>query len=204
MSKRPQCPDCDYPLTACLCHAIQAMDSDTRVVVLQHPSEAGHAKNSVRLLSRVLPGAEVILGETEADFSEIRQRLENNGHHSLLLYPAEDSISLAEISVETRSVGKPVNLIVIDGTWRKALKIFKLNPWLQQLQMVHLGEDYQGRYRIRKARRPDSLSTLEATAYALAELEPTLDVSPLFTAFDAMVERQLAAMPPEVRSRYQE
>ena len=95
-----------------------------------------------------------------------------------------------------------VNLVLIDGTWRKALKMIKLNPWLQQFQSVHLGDNYQGRYRIRKAKRPDSLSTLEATAYALSQLEPQLDITPLLQAFDALVERQLAAMPVAVRHRY--
>ncbi|MCL1038948.1 DTW domain-containing protein [Shewanella submarina] len=202
MLKRPHCPHCDYPLNACLCHAISPIQSDTRVVVLQHPSEVAHAKNSVRLLSRVLTDCELVVGEREQDFSAVRDRLLQDRENTLVLYPADASIELAAVADSKASSVNPVNLVVIDGTWRKALKIYKLNPWLAELQAVHLGENYQGRYRIRKAKRPDSLSTLEATAYALAELEPGLEVQPLFRAFDAMVERQLAAMPEAVRQRY--
>ncbi|MCF1437366.1 MAG: DTW domain-containing protein [Shewanella sp.] len=202
MSKRPHCPRCDYPLNACLCHAIQPVTCESTLVILQHPTEVGHAKNSVRLLQRVLADSVLVVGETESDFASVRHLLEQNGRKTLLLYPAEDSRTLEELPGVASIGNQPVNLVVIDGTWRKALKIYKLNPWLQQLSAVRLGENYQGHYRIRKARRPDSLATLEAAAYALAQLEPGLDVAPLFSAFDAMVERQLAAMPETVRRRY--
>ncbi|MGI2261113.1 tRNA-uridine aminocarboxypropyltransferase [Shewanella sp. GXUN23E] len=204
MSKRPHCPHCDYPLSACLCHAIAPVRCAATLVILQHPSEVGHAKNSVRLLQRVVQDCIVAVGESETDFAGIRRQLEGNGRQTLLLYPADASVNLQEWPGIGGGDHEPVNLLVIDGTWRKALKMFKLNPWLQELQAVHLGDNYQSRYRIRKAKRPDSLSTLEATAYALSELEPCLDVTPLFTAFDAMVERQLAAMPEAVRRRYQD
>ena len=48
-----------------------------------------------------------------------------------------------------------------------------------------------------------SLSTLEACAYMLSALEPRLDVQPLMTAFDAMVELRIKAMPSTVQARYQ-
>ena len=201
-SKRAHCSHCDYPLTACLCHAIVPILSANQVYVLQHPHEAVHAKNSVRLLRRVLPETIVVTGETEADFAQVRHELENSVQPTLLLYPFEHSVSLLNADIHGASKMASVNLLVIDGTWRKALKMIKLNPWLAQFQAVHLSEDYQGRYRIRKAKRPDSLSTLEATAFALSHLEPDLDVTPLLNAFEAMVQRQLAAMPASVRDRY--
>jgi DTW domain-containing protein YfiP len=48
-------------------------------------------------------------------------------------------------------------------------------------------------HQIRKAHRPDQLSTLEATCVALAQLENnTALFSPLLTAFDGFVAQQLA------------
>ena len=47
-------------------------------------------------------------------------------------------------------------------------------------------------YLIRKAHRPDQLSTLEATCAALAQLEGSAEqFQPLLTAFDGFVAQQL-------------
>ena len=47
-------------------------------------------------------------------------------------------------------------------------------------------------YLIRKAHRPDQLSTLEATCAALAQLEGSVErFQPFLTAFDGFVSQQL-------------
>ena len=46
---RPQCPRCLRPTTHCLCALIPSLDSRTRVLLLQHPSEVSHALNTARL-----------------------------------------------------------------------------------------------------------------------------------------------------------
>ena len=49
------------------------------------------------------------------------------------------------------------------------------------------------RYLIRKAHRADQLSTLEATCFALAQLESSAEpFVPLLKAFDGFVAQQLA------------
>jgi DTW domain-containing protein YfiP len=42
---------------------------------MQHPSEVGHAKNSVRLLKLVLPQTQIYVGETGEDFIELQHYL---------------------------------------------------------------------------------------------------------------------------------
>lgn len=43
---RPRCERCQRPLDHCLCPLIPALDSRTRVILLQHPSETAHALNT--------------------------------------------------------------------------------------------------------------------------------------------------------------
>ena len=68
-----------------------------------------------------------------------------------------------------------LRLIVLDGTWRKSRKMLYRNPLLQQLPRLSLQRMPASHYLIRKAHRPDQLSTLEATCAALAQLEGTLN-----------------------------
>lgn len=183
-----------------MCDAISPVAAHTRVWVLQHPSEVDHGKNSARLLPLILDTARIFVGESEADFAPLRQQLKAENLASVLVYPADDGEVFSLPSVG----GLPESrvLLLLDGTWRKALKMYHLNPWLQALPKLALSPEKPSAYRIRKARRPDSLSTLEAAAEALTLLEPQLDVSALYEVFDAMVSRRLAAMPEAVRQRY--
>jgi DTW domain-containing protein YfiP len=170
----------------------------TQLVVLQHPSEVEHKKNSVRVLSLAVPKTQVYVGESESDFNGLREYLAACNKPIYLVYP-----SALSVSVEQQRINPDCILLLLDGTWRKAFKMLQLNPWLTQYPAVHLAEGYESRYRIRKSSRSDSLSTLEACAYMLSALDPTLDVQPLMMAFDAMVELRIKAMPSTVQVRYQ-
>jgi DTW domain-containing protein YfiP len=149
----------------------------------------------------MLDKAQIVVGETEADFADLRAQMQLQGLAPVLVYPAEEGERVYTPSASPAGEANQV-LLLLDGTWRKALKMYHLNPWLQALPKLALSPEKPSAYRIRKARRPDSLSTLEAAAEALTLLEPQLDVSALYEVFDAMVSRRLAAMPEAVRQRY--
>lgn len=174
------------------------MHPQTQLLILQHPSEVGHKKNSVRVLSLVIPDTRVYVGETDGDFAGLRDELAQCDKPIYLVYPSQQSVS-----VENQSFPADCVLLLIDGTWRKAFKILQLNPWLTQYPAVHLTEGFGSRYRIRKSSRSDSLSTLEASAYMLSALDAELDIQPLIHVFDVMVDLRIKAMPPDVQLRYQ-
>ncbi|TVP14557.1 tRNA-uridine aminocarboxypropyltransferase [Shewanella sp. KCT] len=196
---RPVCPQCQYPVNACLCDSIRPLETRVELIVLQHPSEVSHAKNSVKLMQAVMgEQLRLVVGETPEDFADLRGYLAAQSGPVCLLYPSETSQPL-EASVQHHDA----ILLLLDGTWRKAYKLLQLNPWLLEFTGVHLDLDAPSKYTIRKAKRDDSLSTLEAAALAIETLEPGCDVSPLHDALAALVEKRLAAMPASVRQRYE-
>ncbi|ABV34869.1 DTW domain containing protein [Shewanella sediminis HAW-EB3] len=195
---RPICPKCHYPLKACLCESIESMQVSTELIVLQDPSEVGHAKNSVRLLELVIEDTQVYVGECPDDFTQLRQHLEQSVKPVYLVYPSEQSED-----VESVSFDEDVILLFLDGTWRKAYKLLQLNPWLQGLPALHLDIESASNYKIRKASRIDSLSTLEAAAMMVKAIEPHQEVSPLLNALNAMVNQRISSMPDSVRKRYE-
>jgi DTW domain-containing protein YfiP len=82
---RPLCTRCLRPGSHCLCALIPSLSCRTRVVVLQHPSEARHALNTARLAVLGLAGARRVVGEyfSREDWAE-------PGHAPRLLFPGED------------------------------------------------------------------------------------------------------------------
>ncbi|MGA4636912.1 tRNA-uridine aminocarboxypropyltransferase [Pseudomonas solani] len=192
---RPQCPRCQRPTSHCLCPLIPSLPSRTRVLVLQHPSEVGHALNTARLAALGLENAELRVGE---HFPELAAELADPRHDVRLLFPGDEAVSLAELD---GTAGRPVLLVVPDGTWRKARKLLHLNPALAALPRVTLPAGGVSRYRLRKAPAPGALSTLEAIAQALDLLEAPASFEALLKPFEALIEGQIAAMGEETFQR---
>ncbi|KTC27534.1 MAG: tRNA-uridine aminocarboxypropyltransferase [Pseudomonas sp.] len=191
---RSRCERCLRPAGHCLCPLIPQLSSRTRVLVLQHPSEANHALNTARLAALGLDNAELKVGEV---FEDLAQLLECPGYQARLLFPADDAQPLQAYAPSQ----EPMLLVVPDGTWRKARKLLHLNPLLAALPRVTLEAAPVSRYRLRKAPGPDALSTLEAIVEALQTLEAPTSFEPLLRPFDALIEGQIAAMGTETYQR---
>lgn len=188
---RPRCPRCQRPATHCLCPLIPSLASRTEVLILQHPSETGHALNTARLAALGLVNARLQVGERFED-------LQAPGVRSVLLFPGEAAQDLAGDFVAD---ARPLRLVVPDGTWRKARKLLHLNPELAAMERVTLPPGLASRYRLRKAPGPGALSTLEAIVEALCLLEGRRDFEALLQPFERLIEGQIEAMGDEVFQR---
>ncbi|MEN5238325.1 MULTISPECIES: tRNA-uridine aminocarboxypropyltransferase [Pseudomonas] len=186
---RPRCERCQRPIAHCLCPLIPSLDSRTRVVVLQHPSETSHALNTARLAALGLINAELRVGEV---FDDLETLLASPGYRPVLLFPGDAAEVLQAYGAGIDEL--PLLLIVPDGTWRKARKMLYLNPLLEALPRVTLGQVTPSRYRLRKAPEPGALSTIEAVVQTLNVLEGAGRFDPVLRPFEALIEGQIRAM----------
>jgi DTW domain-containing protein YfiP len=181
------CTHCLRPQPNCLCALAMATPHRSEVLVLQHPHEQRQAKNSVALMRLSLAHCEVVVGE-RFESAALHALLHRPGRATRLLYP--DVPAAPAQSVAAATPGTPMRLVVLDATWRKSLRMLLEHPALAALPRLSLNMPAPTRYRaIRAARRPDQVSTLEATVQALAMLEgPTFAAEPLLEAFGRFVD----------------
>jgi DTW domain-containing protein YfiP len=180
---RTLCQQCQRPTIACICDFICKIDNRTSVLVLQHPSEVKHTKGTVALLNRSLSNCQILVGEDFSQHDELNTMLAH--HQALLLYPSAQSQVLSVTNNELDSTHSkydkksqlPKLLIILDGTWKKAYRMFMLSSNLQALKQVCLPDTLanSGRYLIRKVAKKNALSSLEACCFALALLDGELD-----------------------------
>ncbi|MFZ3127140.1 MAG: tRNA-uridine aminocarboxypropyltransferase [Rhodoferax sp.] len=194
---RPTCPRCLRPQATCICSFVTPTPTVCEVLILQHPLEEHHAKNSARLLHLSLPSSHMVVGEA---FDEAAlQALMPEPKYTVLLYPPtayEGHDAPAPLDAAQLANPAQVRLVVLDATWRKSRKMLHLSPALQRLPRLALVNVPAPRYAIRKAHQPGQLSTLEATCAALAQLEgDAARWQPLLQAFDGFVAQQLALWP---------
>jgi DTW domain-containing protein YfiP len=194
--RRATCAACLRAESACICRFATPLASRVELLVLQHPLEVHNAKNSARLLHLCLVSSRLLVGEV-FDAVELDAALHAGGRTPLLLYPqmpGEAALGLpAPPGVEPGLLAQPdrLRLVLLDATWRKSRKMLYVNPSLQGLPRLALHDLPPSAYRIRKAHAADQLSSLEAAAHALIQLENSPEhYAPLFASFDGFVEQQ--------------
>lgn len=212
-TKRAMCSRCLRASRACICSCIRTVESQTEVLILQHPAEVQHVKGSARLLHLCLPQSVMVVGEV-FEQPTLQQYLNANAKTNILLYPevaspvvvsrsqSEQKLRNAIIqpinqpisqSISSlRSDGMGLRLVLIDASWRHSKQMLLNNAMLQQLPRYALREMPASRYQIRHAHAEDQLSTLEACTYALMQAEPqNQDLGLLLDAFDAFNALQI-------------
>jgi DTW domain-containing protein YfiP len=184
-----------------VCDRVDVVDNTVGITILQHPGERRHAFNSARLAAAVLRNASLhVLWLDRARRLRFTRPLPA---HTALLYPRDDATDLADLD----PVDHPRHLVVLDGTWSQARRLYRDNPQLADLPHVQLTPARPSRYRIRAEPAPHCLSTIEAIALALSVLEPgTPGLGRMLDGFLAMVDdqaehiargRTLRPCPPE-------
>ncbi|XP_050368055.1 uncharacterized protein LOC126786314 [Argentina anserina] len=122
---------------------------------------------------------------------------------SVLLFPSKAAVSASDL--EAMDI-KVKNLIVLDGTWSKAKRMYVENPWLKLLPHLRLDLYKLSLYNeVRVQPKPGFLSTIESIVYALKAVGDSPEgLDNLLDVFESMVgdqrrckeERLSNASPP--------
>lgn len=192
MNKRPVCSKCGFILARCLCDSLENISNHTHIIILQHPSESKHALNTVALMQKSFANIKVFIGEDFSEHAELNSLFNDHLDSIALLFPTDSAQAL-----KYNSEKKITHIVLIDGTWKKAQKIYILSKNLQTLPSYKLEVASKGRYIIRSTDIENGLSTLEASISALNILENELDTKSLMNSFKKMIDFQIEKMGPE-------
>ncbi len=165
-ARREICRRCLMPRLNCYCAALVPQVSRAQWIFLQHPGEARNPIGTARMAHLSLPGSHLFCG---VDFSrEARlSALLRTAEHPAVLFPAEGAEPLGQLAPDA----PPPTLIVLDGTWSQARKLWKSNAFLRDLPAYRLEPGQPSRYRIRAEPAAHCVSTIEAVAAALQALD---------------------------------
>ena len=175
-NKRQSCKICERPVKVCWCNYLPnpkvTLKSNTSVIIIQHPSEK---KRKIRTALMAVHGLDAgdckIFSRrkvTETDDLSKLLKLSN----AYILYPTKDSKNINDVAHNTEHK----SLIILDGTWDEAKKIYSRSPVLQRLPTIHLELKNKSEYVVRTQPSETCLSTIETVAHSLATLEndPTI------------------------------
>lgn len=197
---RRVCPNCRRPASVCYCEYLTRIDTHTRVLLLQHPRERDMAIGTARMANLCLPNSELLVGFNWEQSRSLARELAEPTRQAALLYPGPDAQTL-----DSAAFGRPLTLVVVDGTWANTRKMVQQNPVLARLPRVTFQPDRPSEYRIRREPAAQCVSTIEALMYVLGTIEgDSKRFDGLLKPFRKMVDMQLAckALRGASRSRH--
>lgn len=134
-----------------------------------------------------LPNSALHVGIDFDHDPRVQVALHNPDAPAVLLYPGDDATDILGEPPKG-----PITLVVIDGTWRQARSVMRLNPQLATLPRYAFTAPKPSEYRIRKEPSIEVVSTIESLMYALGAIEGDPQrFTALLAPFRAMVDTQL-------------
>lgn len=184
---RASCARCLRPVKLCWCEHLTTLDTKTRVVLLQHPKERDLAIGTARMATLCLPNSELHVGVEWSGSAALNRALSDPERPAALLYPGPGAIDVLE-----HPPGRPITLVVIDGTWWQTRNVLKKNPALAALPRYAFRPPSPSDYRIRREPHAACVSTIEALTYVLGALEGSADrFRAMLKPFRAMIDAQI-------------
>lgn len=171
------CPRCVLNLEICICADLPRIDTRTEIVLVRHIVERGITSNTGRFAALALSRSQLLEYGGGPAFDD-----------SLITAP--DTALLYASGPSTRPLSfVPKRLIVLDGTFRQARRMYKRIPALRELPEMALPAPRVVPTRLRKPTHAEGMSTLEAIAAALTVLEGSKVGAPLYELHSELVRR---------------
>ncbi len=184
------CPTCLKPEHLCVCEAVEPIDNDVFLLILQHPQEKREILGTAQIAHLQFKNSAVKVGLSWSNLKRILGReVDYKRWGVLYLGPVKPDGKGAkpEVAVVDKA-GTPQKdsdmvladlegVIVLDGTWSQAKTLWWRNPWLLKCRRIVLHPQFRSLYgQARKEPRRESVSSLEAGAFLLSRLEadPTI------------------------------
>ncbi|XP_023341161.1 DTW domain-containing protein 2 [Eurytemora carolleeae] len=189
---RDTCSDCERPSRVCLCEYISKprIKLRTSIIILQHPDEEKRAIRTGKLLELGLESDnfKIFRGKKfPGKFPELVKIFQCPG--TRLLYPGQDSRVLTEISPPDPNIS---SIVLLDGTWDQAKKMFIRNQGLQALPKIMLNLSCKSIYTVRTQPNESCLSTLETAVHSVALIEGRSEIiEPLLKPLKVLCNIQL-------------
>jgi DTW domain-containing protein YfiP len=208
------CTGCGKPEALCVCAALQPVDNRIEVLILQHPQEQDRALGTALIAHRQLANSHLVVGLSWPGLAAVLGRKVDTRRWGVLyLGPAPagaagdqgvrpplravapNGAALADQAAVLASLD---GIVLLDGSWGQAKALWWRNPWLLKLRRLILEPAGRSLYgALRREPRPDSVSTIEAAAFAVAALQGEPDLaSRVLRPFAALLDRYRAASPP--------
>jgi DTW domain-containing protein YfiP len=204
----PRCDACRLPRDHCSCALRPTAPTRAGVCFVMAPYEALKPSNTGWLVADVVPDTFAFRWSRVQPDPALLALLDDPAWQPWIVFPRElaapgrpaaHTLDLPP-GVPARPGARPL-LVLLDGTWAEARKMFRHSPWLDRFPVLGLASGAPSRYALRSAPQREHLCTAEVAALCLDLAGDTRAARLLDAWLDVFNERYLRSrqsLPPEL------
>ncbi|MCF6148989.1 MAG: DTW domain-containing protein [Candidatus Kuenenia sp.] len=162
-----RCSQCRLIVQDCICPELTPVWTEHKITLLTSRRESRIPSNTGRLIQLMLENTSTIFIGEKGWEKEVMMEITRNDYTPVILFPMFSPIDSEDIIANR---GKPLNIFVLDTSWRNARRWLH-KPLLLNLRKIGLKKIPPSEYRLRKQSDKNNLCTFQAAISVLNELE---------------------------------
>ncbi len=197
-----RCGRCLLEQSFCTCQHRRLLPCKAAFALLMYDAEVLKPSNSGRLIADLIPETHAFLWSRTQPDPKLLALLESPDYQPYLVFPGEYALPGQEVVTEALSEvlanqgdpeqGRRPLFILLDGSWREAVKMFRKSAYLHQLPMLSFSAETLARYQLRKGSRDFQMGTAEVAVLTLQSLGEEGCAEALDTWFKLFISSSLA------------
>ncbi|MDB2385744.1 DTW domain-containing protein [Shewanella sp.] len=169
-----RCQSCLLAEPLCTCAYRQQVKSELAFLLIMYDDEVLKPSNSGRLIADLIPDTHAFIWSRNEPNRKMLSIINDPRYQPYVIFPSQYAVEGQAVvsQLEPCDIKKVHNkqplFIVLDGSWREAIKMFRKSDYLHSLPLFSFSPDTAASYAIRKGARDFQLGTAEVAALALA------------------------------------
>lgn len=193
-AKVTRCQYCHVAQEHCLCAHQPNLDSQVAVLLLVSENEVFKPSNTGRLIADTIKETYVYQWHRTDLEPELLQLLKDDRYQPCVIFPESYVDDPSRVLTQPQTLlqsNKTPLLILLDGSWREARRMFRKSPYLESFPVLSVQPDAVSQYLMRRSDNETHLATAEVAALVLEQLGETEAAHTLDLWFAAFRESYL-------------
>ncbi|QIR16170.1 tRNA-uridine aminocarboxypropyltransferase [Shewanella aestuarii] len=188
---------CNYCLLGtqfCTCHLRQALQTSISFLLIMYDDEVLKPTNSGRLIADLVPDTHAYIWDRTKPNDDMMALISDDKYQPFLVFPQQyleqGQAVVGQVNINDIA-GKIPLLVMLDGSWREAIKMYRKSPYLHTMPVLSFSPEILATYALRKGSHDFQLGTAEVASLALEACSEPLNAQVLSKWFDLFVESSL-------------
>lgn len=187
-----RCEQCLLAQDFCTCHLRTQIEAQASFLLLMYDDEVLKPSNSGRLIADIFPDTHAYIWSRTEPNPKVLALLNDPKYQPYVVFPGEYAYQPDLVcNTVSMTTGKRPLFILIDGSWRQAVKIYRKSEYLHHLPILSFDANTTAKYALRKGVRDFQFGTAEVAVMALAAMSAEKESEVLATWFELFIESSL-------------
>ncbi|WP_037411220.1 tRNA-uridine aminocarboxypropyltransferase [Shewanella fidelis] len=198
-----RCQQCLLAEHLCTCNKRQQLRTELAFMIIMYDDEVLKPSNSGRLIADLVPDTHAFIWSRNEPNRKMLSIINDPQYQPFVIFPAEYAVDgqavFNKVNASDCIDGKKPLFVILDGSWREAIKMFRKSDYLHHLPLFSFSPETTASYALRKGARDFQLGTAEVAALALSAAGEPQNGAALEAWFALFVESSLKGRSRNVR-----